>query len=603
MKKILAAVFALALVGAADAGIVWQVASNPTNKAALTRTTQPDAGKANVGDPCEDPVIAIVGKNQWHALKGTAAPNMRLAPCVAITVADPPPPVPVPVPVPPAPPAPDPAPTPIPIPAPTPVPAPDPAPAPPPAVRGALAIFFTDIITGPNSGGEGGNGAYLTLYGRGFGSLQADSIVTIGGAQVASYKQWSDAKVTVQPGPGVAGGPIQVKVAGASSNADQAFTVVAGKIWFVSLAGNDSTCAAGDITKPCRLITQTFERAAFAPGDHLVVRGGTWSDVYAQYGSFFSIHHKSGTAAAPMAFLCYPGEACNLVRTTQSRGIHMFSTTGHVVIAGFSIDGKGHGLSIAPEQGNDDVRVVNNEVMNYFEDSGGAATIEFSGTRIKVLGNRLHDNGGSKLYHAIYGDCRAATVDDVEVAWNTISNQTGGRGIQFYCSDDTRVMTNLVAHHNVIHDIHLDGIIFSSNSGAGAVAHHNVVYRTGSKALQGPSTDAGVAGGCIRFASSKVAAQIFNNTLADCGLDGDPDSAAIRADIIGSVSFRDNIVADKKFSNGFPSGFTAGGNVWFGAAKPAIDVTGLTVDPLFVDRLNYDLHLLPASTALGKGAF
>lgn len=113
MKKSLALIVLLAMVGAALASTEWRVA--PYQK--LTqRTTQPDGGKANVGDPCEPPALSLVGKNQWHALKGTAAPNLRLAPCVAVTIPDPVP-----------------TPTPVPVPVPTPAPTPTPTPTPPPA--------------------------------------------------------------------------------------------------------------------------------------------------------------------------------------------------------------------------------------------------------------------------------------------------------------------------------------------------------------------------------------------------------------------------------------------------------------------------------------
>lgn len=582
MKRLLAAAAILGLTLAAEAATEWRVAPF---QAFTQRTTQPDGGKANVGALCEPEIVSTVGKTTWHLLKGTSAPLARFAPCIAVTI-------------------PDPVPAPVPIPTPTPVPTPTPAPVPVPAL-GAPAIFYTDIVTGPNSGGEGNFGAYLTLFGQGFGSTQGNSVVTIGGTAVAAYKQWSDSKITVQPGPGVLGGAVKISVGGIGQViSDQTFTVVPGKIWFVSLAGNDSTCVAGDITKPCRLITQTFERADFTPGDHLVVRGGTWSDVYAQYGSFFSIHHKGGTAAAPMAFMGYPGESVNFVQTTQGRGIHSFSTPGHWVVSNFHIDAKRHGISIAIEPNTDDIRVVGNEITGFFEDSGGAAAIEGSGTRYRILGNNLHDNGGSKLYHGIYIDCRAGTVNDIEVGWNSVSNQTGGRGIQFYCDVDTRKMTNVVAHDNLVHDIHLDGIIYSSNTGAGAKAFRNVVYRTGNPAFKGPSTDAGESGGCIRFASSALSIVVSNNTFADCGMDGTPDSASIRFDTGAGITLRDNIIADKKFATGAPgAGSSASGNVWFGAPKPVWDATGISVDPLFLDRANYDLRLAPASPALGKGAF
>src|SRR5882672_1752784 len=101
MKKILAAVLALVALQA-SAATVWQVA--PVNKTTVRRTTQPDAGTANVGDPCEAQAMSILttaaGKRtEWHALKGSAPPSLRLAPCVAVTVVDPVPPVVLPPPV------------------------------------------------------------------------------------------------------------------------------------------------------------------------------------------------------------------------------------------------------------------------------------------------------------------------------------------------------------------------------------------------------------------------------------------------------------------------------------------------------------------------
>ncbi|MGB9432028.1 MAG: hypothetical protein WBQ89_07290, partial [Candidatus Acidiferrum sp.] len=51
-------------------------------------------------------------------------------------------------------------------------------------------LFFTDIVTGANTGGEGNHGVYLTIYGRGFGATQGSSTVTIGGGAPAQYKVW-----------------------------------------------------------------------------------------------------------------------------------------------------------------------------------------------------------------------------------------------------------------------------------------------------------------------------------------------------------------------------------------------------------------------------
>src|SRR5579862_7860503 len=54
----------------------------------------------------------------------------------------------------------------------------------------APALFFTDLVSGPNKGGENGNGAYVTLYGNFFGSSQGASTVTAGGAAMVNCKVW-----------------------------------------------------------------------------------------------------------------------------------------------------------------------------------------------------------------------------------------------------------------------------------------------------------------------------------------------------------------------------------------------------------------------------
>ena len=55
----------------------------------------------------------------------------------------------------------------------------------PAALAEAPRLFFTDLTSAPNSGGEtvsGFSGAYVTLYGNGFGATQGTSTVTLGGA-------------------------------------------------------------------------------------------------------------------------------------------------------------------------------------------------------------------------------------------------------------------------------------------------------------------------------------------------------------------------------------------------------------------------------------
>src|SRR5437764_13291399 len=51
-------------------------------------------------------------------------------------------------------------------------------------------VLFTDLISGPNTGGENNNGTILTIYGRNIGVTQGTSTVTVGGAGVPAYFNW-----------------------------------------------------------------------------------------------------------------------------------------------------------------------------------------------------------------------------------------------------------------------------------------------------------------------------------------------------------------------------------------------------------------------------
>src|SRR6202167_6272061 len=87
----------------------------------------------------------------------------------------------------------------------------------------APVLFFSDITNGPNTGGENGNGAYVTIYGNYFGTSQGSSIATAGGGVMVNCKIWGAAwlwyqKIACQLGPGAASGDLVVTVNGLSSN-------------------------------------------------------------------------------------------------------------------------------------------------------------------------------------------------------------------------------------------------------------------------------------------------------------------------------------------------------------------------------------------------
>src|SRR5690349_9234410 len=62
-------------------------------------------------------------------------------------------------------------------------------------------IFFSDLDSGPNTGGQKNHGVWVTIWGKGFGAERGSSTVTIGGGAAAEYPIWTDTRITFQLGP------------------------------------------------------------------------------------------------------------------------------------------------------------------------------------------------------------------------------------------------------------------------------------------------------------------------------------------------------------------------------------------------------------------
>src|SRR5438552_1006134 len=88
------------------------------------------------------------------------------------------------------------------------------------SVRGLAAgpvLFYSDLDSGPTTGGDNNQGVYVTVWGKNFGASRGTSTVTVGGGPVANYKTWTDNRVTFQLGPSAASGNIVVETNVASN--------------------------------------------------------------------------------------------------------------------------------------------------------------------------------------------------------------------------------------------------------------------------------------------------------------------------------------------------------------------------------------------------
>lgn len=134
-------------------------------------------------------------------------------------------------------------------------------------------LFYSDLESGPNTGGQNNNGAFVTLWGKGFGATQGTSSVTVGGGAVAGYPLWSDNKIILQLGAGAVTGNLVVKVGPAASNGVP-FTARAGNIFFVSTSGNDAN--AGTFAAPWRSSVRVMPPNLPVKGYRLSIRNYEW---------------------------------------------------------------------------------------------------------------------------------------------------------------------------------------------------------------------------------------------------------------------------------------------------------------------------------------
>jgi len=184
-------------------------------------------------------------------------------------------------------------------------------------------LFFTDLESGPNRGGQDDLGCYVTLWGEGFGASRGESKVTMGGREVARYVEWGQDNawarkldmIVVQPGSNVVSGDIEVVVNGKRSN-PLPFTVRPGRIYFVSPAGDDSK--SGDFGSPFGTVTKAKD--TLAPGDIAYLMDGLAQTTEETWSAALAIN-SGGTPGAPKALIAYPGALAMIGSTNLQYGV------------------------------------------------------------------------------------------------------------------------------------------------------------------------------------------------------------------------------------------------------------------------------------------
>lgn len=490
----------------------------------------------------------------------------------------------------------------------------------------APRIFYTDITSGPSTGGEGNNGAYLSIFGKNFGTSLANVKVYVGGGEVARYlylgasRGRSDIQqLSVQLGPTVATGAVQVSVGGVASNTDQTFTVRPGNIYFVSPSGNNAN--SGTFSSPWATIDVAKSR--LLQGDFLYAMDGTSqtvNDTVAGSGdgalriTTSNNSARAGTATQPITIAAYPNATVTIGSPTLGNGIRTYLP--YWTFSGLTLVGGNQQYSLAFDvsdylvSGTGTVaglRIVNNDLTS------GYYGLEFdSVSNSKVIGNKIHDTPHTAIYYGGTG----VPASNIEYGWNQIYNVgpnaqgMGSYGIKLYYAwtsgpaPANRYLSGVSIHDNIIHHIVGSGVLAGGADWGGypwlkdVTVYNNVIYNAGRDTEEG-----GFSVGRVGLGETLMDLVLYNNTIYNCPV-------PVEYEAVHTAVSRNNIFYPSGTGTGpYVTGslttgtFTIDHNLYFnGTGVPSQDTAPILGDPVFVDTTVYNLHLQVTSKAIDAGA-
>jgi hypothetical protein len=498
-----------------------------------------------------------------------------------------------------------------------------------PALSAQPRLFYSDLESGPNSGGENNGGAFVTIYGGSFGATRGRSFVTIGSGRASAYSIWTDTRITFQLGNAAATGSIVVNTpAGASAGIP--FRVRTGNLYFVASNGSDGS--SGRFGSPWRTLLKA--RDSMAPGDITYAMDGVRqvADDGQGWSAAFTLRADRCGGPLPRALIAYPGATVtigdpggpnNAIRGVDSSAAGG-ACAGSWVFAGLTIRGPAAFNLWGPSTG---WRIVGNDISCPTGNGASGCIATARSSHLRLLGNRIHDagkSGASALYQGVY---IGTDSNNVELGWNTIAGVRGCRGVQVYshplgsfAPDSGGNLYGLSLHDNVIHDTQCDGIVlYTVDPSRGKVeVYNNVIYNAGlgnTPERTGNWSCINVVGGTNYGPAGGGTVDVFNNTLYNCGANASPPYAgSVNAIEYGgrnpalAIRLRNNIIYQRgvAYVTNFGSrGAIQGSNNLFFGAGPAPSGTSLAqslnADPQFVNAAEADFHLLTGSPARRAG--
>ncbi len=470
----------------------------------------------------------------------------------------------------------------------------------PPADPFAPRCFYTDLVSGPADGGQDDQGAFVTIYGKGFGVDQGSSTVTAGGGEVAGYPIWTDTRLTVQLGAAAQSGDLVVHVPGHEPSNGLPFAIRPGRIFFVGPGG----AASNDGSYDHPWLELAAAKRRLEAGDILYGMDGL--DATSTDGpntalcisQFYGCETAAGTASSPLALLAYPG-ALVTVGCQQggcpSNGVRIYApywTVAGLVIVGSSDT---YAAAVSLEKAGDEPpshgqRLVGNDI------TGGYYGVTISTAMdCQVLGNHVHDTPHSAIYHGGWGQSA-----NVEIAWNVVHDLgEEAFGIKAYGHTPEDHLTDLWIHHNMVYNSQAPGILVGGSDGAvpwvyDAAIENNVVWN-----VQG-QWSSGIRIGNSGVDETELAVVIAHNTVVAA-------THSIAIDACQSSQVQNNLFVQSggSYIHGDlgPGTHVFDHNGYFGGdAVPPVDTAPINGDdPLLVDPVAGDFHLQPGSPAVDSG--
>jgi hypothetical protein len=355
------------------------------------------------------------------------------------------------------------------------------------------------------------------------------------------------------------------------------------KTYFIAMDGVDSAASAGTEAEPWRTIEYALSR--MEGGERLLVKGGTYSEVFDIYG-------PSGTEASPTVVQAYPGQTPIFSGPGINHQANSINATSYFILDGLTITNYQIGLDIGGDGAADHI-VVRNLVIH---DVGNhALSVHYDSSYVTLEGNTVHDTGlyteNGEGFYVGRGD--SAPVDNtnhVTIRNNVLYNIKDEAVELKIGTHDCVVENNTIYSANKSGDSYgLGGGAIEVNEAVGSVQHYdanpnqlvknNTVYDTAIAIRAGTGclvynnviwgiTDSGIK--VTNNAKDAYTRHVYHNTV-----DANTDVAV--AFVGGSAEIRNNI------------GPAATNNLAMNASY-------------FIDATHRDYHLKAGSAPINAGA-